>query len=57
MYGAEAVENASAALSGESPFYGLQPVDTDLKAFPAHQALLAAYEKLQRAKAAFWKVS
>ena len=57
MYGAEAVENASAALSGESPFYGLQPVDADLKAFPAHQALLAAYEKLQRAKAAFWKVS
>ncbi|WP_422101461.1 hypothetical protein, partial [Atlantibacter hermannii] len=22
--------------------------------FPAHQALLAAYEKLQRAKRAFW---
>ena len=57
MYGAEAVESASAALSGEAPFYGLQAVDADLKAFPAHQALLAAYEKLQRAKAAFWKVS
>ena len=54
MYGAEAVEAASAALSGEAPFYGLQAVDSDLKAFPAHQSLLEAYEKLQRAKAAFW---
>ncbi|WP_373455724.1 hypothetical protein, partial [Klebsiella pneumoniae] len=25
-----------------------------LQAFPAHQSLLKAYEKLQRAKAAFW---
>ena len=40
MYGAEAVEAASAALSGEEPFYGLQAVDSDLKAFPAHQSLL-----------------
>ena len=55
MYGAETVEAASAALSGEEAFYGLQAVDSDLKAFPAHQALLAAYEKLQRAKVAFWK--
>ncbi|WP_202302673.1 30S ribosomal protein S12 methylthiotransferase accessory factor YcaO [Dryocola clanedunensis] len=55
MYGAETVEAASAALSGEAAFYGLQAVDSDLKAFPAHQALLAAYEKLQRAKARFWQ--
>lgn len=54
MYGAQAVEAASAALSGEAPFYDLQPADGTLKAFPAHQALLAAYEKLQRAKTAFW---
>ncbi|MNP61050.1 Ribosomal protein S12 methylthiotransferase accessory factor YcaO [compost metagenome] len=54
MYGAEAVENASAALSGEAPFHGLQAVDSDLKAFPAHQSLLKAYEKLQKAKSAFW---
>ncbi|CDL23507.1 hypothetical protein [Klebsiella pneumoniae IS53] len=53
MYGADAVEAASAALSGEAPFYGLQAVDSDLQAFPAHQSLLKAYEKLQRAKAAF----
>ena len=54
MYGADAVEAASAALSGEAPFYGLQAADGSLTAFPAHQGLLAAYEKLQRAKRAFW---
>ena len=54
MYGADAVEAASAAMSGEAAFYGLQPVDSDLHAFAAHQSLLKAYEKLQRAKAAFW---
>jgi ribosomal protein S12 methylthiotransferase accessory factor len=32
----------------------LQTVDNDLQAFPAHQSLLKAYEKLQRAKAAHW---
>lgn len=55
MYGTQTVEAASAALSGEAAFYGLQPVDSDLQAFPAHQALLRAYEKLQRAKARFWQ--
>ncbi len=54
MYGAEAVEAASAALSGEAAFYGLPAVDHDLRAFPAHQSLLKAYDKLQRAKAAYW---
>ncbi|MCS3430782.1 30S ribosomal protein S12 methylthiotransferase accessory factor YcaO [Klebsiella sp. BIGb0407] len=55
MYGPEAVEAAGAAISGEEPFYGLQPVDDELLAFPAHQALLKAYEKLQRAKARYWQ--
>lgn len=55
MYGAEAVEAASAAISGEAAFNGLQSVDSDLTAFPAHQALLAAYEKLQRAKRRYWE--
>ncbi|MTD40532.1 30S ribosomal protein S12 methylthiotransferase accessory protein YcaO [Erwinia sp. CPCC 100877] len=53
MYGAETVEAASLAMSGEAPFYGLQAVDSDLHAFPAHRALLEAWEKLQRAKAQF----
>ncbi|MDW8846529.1 30S ribosomal protein S12 methylthiotransferase accessory factor YcaO [Erwinia sp. MMLR14_017] len=55
MYGLDAVEAASAAISGETPFYGLQTVDEDLMAFPAHQSLLAAYEKLQQAKRLNWK--
>jgi ribosomal protein S12 methylthiotransferase accessory factor len=55
MYGLDAVEAASAAISGEAPFYGLQTVDEDLIAFPAHQSLLAAYEKLQQAKRLNWK--
>ncbi|MBP2197103.1 30S ribosomal protein S12 methylthiotransferase accessory factor YcaO [Pantoea cypripedii] len=54
MYGEAAVDAASAAISGEAPFYGLQAVDLDLKAFPAHQSLLAAYEKLQAAKRRYW---
>lgn len=54
MYGEAAVDAASAAISGEAPFFGLQAVDLDLKAFPAHQALLAAYEKLQAAKRRYW---
>lgn len=33
-------------MSGEAAFYGLQPVDSDLHAFAAHQSLLKAYEKL-----------
>uniref|UniRef100_UPI0015E1DEE5 hypothetical protein n=1 Tax=Escherichia coli TaxID=562 RepID=UPI0015E1DEE5 len=48
------VEAASTAMSGEAAFYGLQPVDIDLHAFAAHQSLLKAYAKLQRAKAALW---
>ncbi|NRN28594.1 30S ribosomal protein S12 methylthiotransferase accessory factor YcaO [Photorhabdus heterorhabditis] len=54
MYGQDAVEAASAAIAGETCFYGLWSIDSDLKSLPAHQALLAAYEKLQKAKYHFW---
>ena len=54
MYGAEAVEAASAVLAGEERFHGLFSVDEDLKALPAHQALLGAYAKLQAAKRRYW---
>ncbi len=54
MYGQDAVEAASAAISGENCFYGLWSVDADLKSLSAHQALLATYEKLQKAKRDFW---
>ncbi|MBP2851660.1 30S ribosomal protein S12 methylthiotransferase accessory factor YcaO [Dickeya oryzae] len=56
MYSQDAVDAASAAIAGEQCFYGLFTVDADLKALPAHQSLLAAYEKLQRAKRAYWQV-
>ncbi|MDV5141199.1 30S ribosomal protein S12 methylthiotransferase accessory factor YcaO [Chimaeribacter arupi] len=54
MYGQDAVDQASAALSGESRFHGLFAIDDELKALPAHQSLLAAYEKLQQAKRRYW---
>ncbi|ENL5787125.1 YcaO-like family protein, partial [Yersinia enterocolitica] len=54
MYGQEAVEAASAAIAGEERFNGLFSVDEDLKALPAHQALLGAYAKLQAAKRRYW---
>nr|VUD25818.1 UPF0142 protein [Salmonella sp. NCTC 7297] len=50
MYGAEAVEAASGALSGEAAFYGLPAIDHDLQAFPAHQSLLKAYDKITARK-------
>ncbi|OCJ30681.1 30S ribosomal protein S12 methylthiotransferase accessory factor YcaO [Serratia sp. 14-2641] len=54
MYGQDAVDAASAAMSGEERFNGLFAIDSELKALPAHQALLAAYEKLQTAKRRHW---
>ncbi|WP_145562840.1 30S ribosomal protein S12 methylthiotransferase accessory factor YcaO [Yersinia canariae] len=54
MYGQEALEVASAAIAGEERFNGLFSVDEDLKALPAHQALLGAYAKLQAAKRRYW---
>jgi len=54
MYGQEAVERASAAISGEERFHDLFAVDSELKALPAHQALLGAYQKLQAAKRRHW---
>ncbi|WP_340622072.1 30S ribosomal protein S12 methylthiotransferase accessory factor YcaO [Xenorhabdus siamensis] len=54
MYGQKAVEAASSAIDGKNCFYGLWSIDSELKALPAHQALLNAYEKLQKAKRDFW---
>ncbi|MFP1725163.1 30S ribosomal protein S12 methylthiotransferase accessory factor YcaO [Lonsdalea quercina] len=55
MYGQNTVEEASAAIAGESCFYKLFSVDASLTALPAHQSLLAAYEKLQQAKRKHWQ--
>lgn len=54
MYGQETLNAALDALNGKNCFFGLCASDNNLTAFPAHQALLAAYEKLQKAKAHFW---
>lgn len=37
-------------IAGSQRFYGLTAADESLTDFPAHQALLAVYEKLQQAK-------
>lgn len=50
MYGEETLQAALNAMQGKQAFYGLQPIDADLTNLPIHQSLLAAYEKLQKAK-------
>ncbi|MCL2899959.1 30S ribosomal protein S12 methylthiotransferase accessory factor YcaO [Brenneria tiliae] len=53
MYGRETVDAAGAAIAGEQSFYGLFAIDDAFAALPAHRSLLAAYEKLQRAKSRY----
>ena len=50
MYGKQAVEFAWNSANGGNPFYGLTASDETLENMPAHQKLLDAYRKLQRAK-------
>ncbi len=52
MYGEETLAQAWANASGEARFHGLEAADLSLSQFPLHQKLLAAYEKLQKAKRA-----
>lgn len=54
MYGQQAVEFAWNAVNGGNPFHGLQSSDESLTNMAAHQKLLAAYQKLQKAKAAYY---
>ncbi|WP_301098070.1 30S ribosomal protein S12 methylthiotransferase accessory factor YcaO [Otariodibacter sp.] len=50
MYGKQAVSSAWNAVKGGNPFYGLQASDESLANLQAHNKLLAAYHKLQKAK-------
>ncbi|OOF68269.1 30S ribosomal protein S12 methylthiotransferase accessory factor YcaO [Rodentibacter caecimuris] len=51
MYGKESVKSAWAIVADKAnPFYQLPPSDEKLANFLEHQNLLAAYEKLQKAK-------
>ncbi|NBI42841.1 30S ribosomal protein S12 methylthiotransferase accessory protein YcaO [[Haemophilus] felis] len=54
MYGKPAVEFAWKAVQGGNPFYDLLADDEHLQQFQAHQKLLQAYEKLQKAKRENW---
>ena len=55
MYGKTTADFARNAVEGGNPFYDLLPGDETLKQFQAHQNLLAAYAKLQKAKRENWK--
>ncbi len=50
MYGSQAVEFAWNAINGGNPFNGLTASDEALENMVAHQKLLNAYRKLQKAK-------
>ncbi|MCK3654468.1 ribosomal protein S12 methylthiotransferase accessory factor YcaO [Pasteurellaceae bacterium Macca] len=50
MYSKEAVALAWSAIQGGNPFNGLEGSDERLENMAAHQKLLNAYEKLQKAK-------
>ncbi|MGB6188614.1 MAG: YcaO-like family protein, partial [Aeromonas molluscorum] len=53
MYGEQTLAQAWAHATGEARFHGLETADESLSQFPLHQKLLAAYEKLQKAKRNF----
>lgn len=50
MYGIDAVDLAWSAIQGGNPFHGLQAADENLQSLAAHQKLLDAYQKVQKAK-------
>lgn len=50
MYGIDAVDLAWSAIQGGNPFHGLQAADESLQSLAAHQKLLDAYQKVQKAK-------
>ncbi len=54
MYGKNTVDFAWNAVKGGNPFYDLLADDEQLTNFTAHQKLLAAYAKLQKAKRENW---
>ena len=54
MYGEKAVDFAWNAINGGNPFFLLPASDETLSHFSEHQKLLQAYEKLQKAKKAFY---
>lgn len=54
MYSKNVVDRVWSAINGSNPFYNLQADDEYLNKFKAHQRLLTAYKKLQKAKRENW---
>ncbi|MBE2893707.1 30S ribosomal protein S12 methylthiotransferase accessory factor YcaO [Spirabiliibacterium falconis] len=50
LFTSDIVNACWGAIKGDNPFYGLTASDENLREFAPHQALLAVYDKLQRAK-------
>lgn len=55
MYGEQTVNEGIEIVEGRTVFHGLHTPGLSLQGFDRHQALLAGYEKLQRAKQRFWQ--
>lgn len=55
MYGQDNVDAGIAIVEGEKLFHNLHCPGLSLEGFERHNALLAGYEKLQKAKATNWK--
>lgn len=55
MYGEQTVNQGIEIVEGRTVFHGLHTPGLSLQGFDRHQALLAGYEKLQRAKQRFWQ--
>lgn len=55
MYGEDFVSNGIEIVEGRTLFHGLHTPGLSLDGFERHQALLAGYEKLQKAKKLFWQ--
>lgn len=55
MYGEQTVNEGIEIVDGRTVFHGLHTPGLSLQGFDRHQALLAGYEKLQRAKQRFWQ--
>jgi ribosomal protein S12 methylthiotransferase accessory factor len=55
MYGEQHVADGIAIVEAEKVFHGLHTPGLSLAGFERHNALLAGYEKLQKAKQQFWQ--
>lgn len=55
MYGEKIVERCFAMLTGNDTFFGFPKATDSLEGFKTHGSLLIAYQKLQDAKAVFYK--